>query len=92
MYKFALGLGFIMILCYLLGQLTFFIYGDISKTKDWFVALILLPLAILLFPLKIFVSPFRFSIVKTIGNIVIAPLGQVEFRHFFLADIFCSAK
>jgi len=32
------------------------------------------------------------EVVKTLKEIVIAPFGQVKFRHFFLADILISAK
>ena len=81
-----------MMFCLLLGQLTYFVDGDVKTTKLCFILLIAMTLIIFLFPMKIFASPFRLSLVKTVGNIVIAPFGQVEFRHFFLADIFCSAK
>merc|ERR1711957_168783 len=81
-----------MMFCLLLGQMTYFVDGDLKFTKICLLLLLAMPLIVFLFPLRIFVSSFRLSVIKTIGHIVIAPFGLVEFRHFFLADIFCSAK
>mmetsp|Transcript_8894 Transcript_8894/g.13673 ORF Transcript_8894/g.13673 Transcript_8894/m.13673 type:complete len:184 (-) Transcript_8894:374-925(-) len=50
-------------------------------------------LSILLQPFfNCFYKTARYELLKTIGNIVIAPFGSVRFRDFFFADILTSAS
>ena len=43
------------------------------------------------------INPFHFlykkgrvALAQTLWNIIISPFGLTRFRHFFIADIFCS--
>jgi len=45
---------------------------------------------ILIMPFRVFYRSIRYSILQAAWEIVIAPFGKLRFRHFFLADIFCS--
>ena len=44
----------------------------------------------LISPFQLFYRKARIELIFTIWNILIAPLGVVRFKDFFLADIFCS--
>jgi len=41
-------------------------------------------------PFHCFYRKARWSLMRTLGNIAIAPFGLVHFRHFFLADVITS--
>lgn len=41
-------------------------------------------------PISCLYRQARWSVTKTLANIVIAPFGRVRFRHFFLADVVTS--
>lgn len=41
-------------------------------------------------PWPIMMKDERIQLIKTLEQILIAPIGQVKFRHFFLADIITS--
>lgn len=48
---------------------------------------------LMFFPMNMMFRPIaKWEITKAVGNILIAPFGDVKFRHFFLADIFTSVK
>lgn len=42
--------------------------------------------------IPIFYRTARIELMKSIGNIIIAPFGSVRFRDFFLADVITSMK
>eukprot|EP00347_Sterkiella_histriomuscorum_P000531 403375494 len=85
---------------FMLSIWSFCLLGQTFIVKMQFVfdrAIAAFTLAVTCFFVLICLQPFSFfyrrgrvSLLRTVWNIIISPFGLVRFRHFFLADIFCS--
>lgn len=62
-----------------------------DKPVSYFSIIVLVVFCCICFlPLHCFYEKARWSLGKTLFNIVISPFGLVRFRHFFLADVITS--
>lgn len=80
--------------CLFLQLIMFHFFWVFPNQDKWpTVLLIVTFLGLIMFnPLDILNRPARIEIVKTIGDISIAPFRPVYFRTFFMADVITSAK
>ncbi len=92
-YEFAFLLLFVLLFC-LVAQFGLIKYYDGSnphlKPAVFTIICILAFGAICCSPYKVKFQPARISLHRTIHNIIIAPFGLVQFRHFFLTAILTS--
>lgn len=87
LFKIALILFSIVLLCFVC-QLA--LYNGHATFCAFTIAMIV-AFAVLCFnPWAVMLREERVQLIKTLEHILIAPFGQVKFRHFFLADIVTS--
>ena len=93
-YSFSLLLLIMLNFFLLIQVMVFKFYWDFpnnSKVPTMMLTIVFLVL-IMFNPLRILYPKVRKEICIVLGHIIVAPLGLVRFRHFFLADVITSAK
>ncbi len=93
MYRFGLLLSFIFVFLLLNQEAVFKIDNIISHDAKLPVIVMSIVFFLIFFlPIRFFQGNFRLQLGKAILHILVAPFGAVKFRHFFIADVFTSAK
>lgn len=93
MYSFTLRFSFILFLCCLLASTIFRIHDTRLPSYKLPIMIMSGCFGFIMFcPLNFFYRNARWTLIKCIAVIMIAPFSVVKFRHFFFANIITSTN